>query len=282
MAISFPATLDALTNPVGTDYQSVVDHASQHANANDAIEALEAKLGITASTPTAGKYLYSTGTGLSAWTAGAACRVRQTNGGAATSIPYNVVTVINMDTEDLDTDTMHFTSSAALTGTVAKTAASTALVGTGTLFTSELSIGQVISVPGTAPEKRVVTGISDNTHLTVSAAFTFTATGQTATRVNSAIVARTAGNYDCGGYFQFAANAGGNRRIGQLLKNGTAFAESELPSASAGFYPTPRPGTIIDMAQWDYIELAAYQDSGGALDALYSAFKGPALWMKLI
>lgn len=49
MPTSFPTGLDSLTNPVGTDPTTAPDHAAQHANANDAIEALEAKVGINAS-----------------------------------------------------------------------------------------------------------------------------------------------------------------------------------------------------------------------------------------
>ena len=46
MATNFPTSLDALTNPTATDNTASVDHAAQHANANDAIEALEAKVGV--------------------------------------------------------------------------------------------------------------------------------------------------------------------------------------------------------------------------------------------
>lgn len=45
MATNFPTSLDSLTNPQGTDSVQAVSHAAQHANANDAIEALEAKVG---------------------------------------------------------------------------------------------------------------------------------------------------------------------------------------------------------------------------------------------
>jgi hypothetical protein len=45
MATAFPTNLDTLTNPVATDNTVTVSHAGQHANANDAIEALEAKVG---------------------------------------------------------------------------------------------------------------------------------------------------------------------------------------------------------------------------------------------
>lgn len=47
--VNYPTSLDTLTNPVSTDITTVVDHATQHANANDILEALEAKLGITGS-----------------------------------------------------------------------------------------------------------------------------------------------------------------------------------------------------------------------------------------
>jgi hypothetical protein len=53
MAITFPTTLDQLLNPTGTDSVQLVSHSAQHSNANDAIEALEAKLGVDNSTNTA-------------------------------------------------------------------------------------------------------------------------------------------------------------------------------------------------------------------------------------
>ena len=52
MATNFPTNLDSLTNPISTDSMSVVPHADQHANANDAIEALEAKVGVNSSAVT--------------------------------------------------------------------------------------------------------------------------------------------------------------------------------------------------------------------------------------
>lgn len=52
MSTNFPASIDTLTNPTATDDTSTVDHAAQHANANDAIEALEAKVGVNSSAVT--------------------------------------------------------------------------------------------------------------------------------------------------------------------------------------------------------------------------------------
>jgi len=49
MSTSYPTDLDTLTNPTATDKVSVVSHSAQHANANDAIEALEAKVGKNSS-----------------------------------------------------------------------------------------------------------------------------------------------------------------------------------------------------------------------------------------
>ena len=50
MATSFPGGLDALTNPTSGDSLSSPSHSAQHANVNDAVEALEAKVGINGST----------------------------------------------------------------------------------------------------------------------------------------------------------------------------------------------------------------------------------------
>ena len=52
MATNYPNSLDTLTNPNGTDSLSSPSHAQQQSNANDAIEALEAKVGVTGSAVT--------------------------------------------------------------------------------------------------------------------------------------------------------------------------------------------------------------------------------------
>lgn len=53
MATNFPVSIDNYTNPAPTDDVSIVVHSTQHANHNDSIEAIEAKLGITNSADTA-------------------------------------------------------------------------------------------------------------------------------------------------------------------------------------------------------------------------------------
>lgn len=52
MAIVFPEELDSFLNPLSTDSVAIVSHAAQHSDTNDAIEALEAKVGKDNSTDT--------------------------------------------------------------------------------------------------------------------------------------------------------------------------------------------------------------------------------------
>lgn len=54
MATNFPVSLDALTNPSGSDTlgTTAVLHSTQHANLNDAVEALQAKVGVDSSAVT--------------------------------------------------------------------------------------------------------------------------------------------------------------------------------------------------------------------------------------
>jgi len=52
MTTSYPAALDVLTNPTAGQSQVSLSHSAQHANANDAIEAIETRFGIGPATPT--------------------------------------------------------------------------------------------------------------------------------------------------------------------------------------------------------------------------------------
>ena len=48
MAITYPTALDAFINPTGTSLLTSPNHAQQHSDLNDAVEALEAKVAIGA------------------------------------------------------------------------------------------------------------------------------------------------------------------------------------------------------------------------------------------
>jgi hypothetical protein len=52
MATNFPGSLDTLTNPTSSDSLSSPSHSAQHANVNDAVEALQAKVGADSSAVT--------------------------------------------------------------------------------------------------------------------------------------------------------------------------------------------------------------------------------------
>ena len=52
MATNFPTTLDSLTNPSAGNTLNSPSHSTQHANSNDAIEALQAKVGVDSSAVT--------------------------------------------------------------------------------------------------------------------------------------------------------------------------------------------------------------------------------------
>ena len=94
-AITYPTSLDAFSNPGATDQVSaVVTHSTQHANANDAIEALQAKLGISASTAVTNSILAGNGSGSSIWT--------------------TYATTTNLSTTDLQTSTILATGSTTL------------------------------------------------------------------------------------------------------------------------------------------------------------------------
>jgi len=45
MPTNYPTSLDNFTNPTANDSLNLPSHSTQHSNANDAIEAIEAKLG---------------------------------------------------------------------------------------------------------------------------------------------------------------------------------------------------------------------------------------------
>jgi hypothetical protein len=49
MATNYPNSLDEFINPNGSDQLSAPSHSEQHSNANDAIEALQAKVGVDGS-----------------------------------------------------------------------------------------------------------------------------------------------------------------------------------------------------------------------------------------
>lgn len=210
----------------------------------------------------AGTRLFSDGTDLS-YKGFIGCKVYHSTTQAFTA---GLDTHMLFDTEECDTNTFHFTSAANLTGTVAKTASSAAIVGTGTSFTTELTVNQVISIPGTAAEIGVVKLITDNTHLTLWQTMANTASGQTATRKNEyvAIPAGYGGYYRVTGKVNSPYDATTNPQVAaRITKNG-----SIITGSGGGSYVTgtqdlsgtdnkPDSGPV-SLAAGDYIGLKTY------------------------
>lgn len=180
------------------------------------------------------------------------------------SVANATATTVSWDTEDSDADNQHYTSAANLTGTVSKTAASQTVTGSGTAFLTELSIGQVISIPGTAAEKCVVIAIASNTSLTVSTALANTASGQTATRLSSPIVFRQPGFYTLGLNNYWASAVAGIVTGAIKLNDTTVIAQEDqatINSSEAVSISVSR-----QFQQWDFVEAVVTQTSGGALN----------------
>ncbi len=190
----------------------------------------------------------------------------QTIGAVTALVPFATVL-------DERGDDAHFTSAAALTGTVAKTASSAAVVGTGTLFTTELTVGQVISIPGTSAEKAVVTAIADNTHLTLSVAMAHTATGQTATRVNTAWVCRIPGTFIGVMASRMTHVSAGYRTIRGLV-NSVEIPGAVKKVAIGGTVDLAETITfVLTCALWDVVEMEIGSDEAS------SPFVGPTMSM---
>jgi len=71
MATNFPTSLDSFTNPTSGNTLDSPSHSGQHSDINDAVEAIEAKLGVGASpaaSATANQILNISSAGTSAWT----------------------------------------------------------------------------------------------------------------------------------------------------------------------------------------------------------------------
>jgi hypothetical protein len=77
MTVDYPDSLDSFSNPTGSNFldDGGVTHTDQHTNANDAIEALEAKLGTGADVAADEQYLMGSGAGESVWATAAAALI---------------------------------------------------------------------------------------------------------------------------------------------------------------------------------------------------------------
>lgn len=94
----------------------------------------------------------------------------------------------------------------------------------------------------------------------------------------------TAGWYDVGGHLEFAANATGVRGIQIRLNGATVLFQSVVPTFGAGIGHSMAAATSYQFSATDYVELMAYQNSGGALNVSLGANYSPefyATWKAL-
>jgi hypothetical protein len=163
-----------------------------------------------------------------------------------------------------------------LTGTVAKAATAT-VTGTGTVFTSQLVIGDVIRIPGgTSSEDRAIATIASDTSLTVSPAFTTTASGQTGQRVAQRQVIQTgfAGTAAVTSPASSATNgtllAANIARIGMTVFNdstATLYMKYGATASLTSFTVQMGPGAYWEMPVPIYT---------GQIDGIWSAANGNA------
>lgn len=89
------------------------------------------------------------------------------------------------------------------------------------------------------------------------------------------------GYYICGGNLEYATTAGGGRRSIFIRLNGaTRLAEFEA-GTNVGTTDNPRLSVVTEYSfvAGDYVELCAFQSSGGALNVNNNANNSPEFWI---
>lgn len=86
----------------------------------------------------------------------------------------------------------------------------------------------------------------------------------------------TAGTYLIGGHIEFAANATGQRGI--AIGNGTVYLAQQLVDAAAAGVTALSVAALYAVTAGSYVDLSAYQSSGGALNVTRSDARSPEFW----
>ena len=97
---------------------------------------------------------------------------------------------------------------------------------------------------------------------------------------NSRLTCKTAGKYQITGIIQYDPNATGTRVAAIMLNGGAFIGYTQAQAvATAGQGTVVTAATLYDLAVNDYVELQAYQNSGGALNASLANNYAPTLAM---
>jgi hypothetical protein len=100
---------------------------------------------------------------------------------------------------------------------------------------------------------------------------------------NTRLTCKTAGTYLIGGCIAFAANATG-ARIVMVSFNGTGvyLVDGRMSASPAGVESGVNVNCVYPLAINNYVELIAYQSSGGNLNVQSHQYYSPEFWMQRI
>lgn len=89
------------------------------------------------------------------------------------------------------------------------------------------------------------------------------------------------GKYLCVASLVFAANATGVRKC-TIMVNNANVGSVTIPAAGGGFTSEVQAISLLELSATDYVEVRAYQNSGGALNVTYGANNSPMLSVQLV
>lgn len=285
MATNFPTSKDdntTLPNPAGTNTQNNPDHAAQHANENDAIKAIETKVGTGNTAPAANTLLFGTGAGTSAWqqlTSAqlAASLTDETGTGAAVFANTPVLITPKVDTINENTPGNGVTVSGVSLKSGAIAGSSLSTTGAATIGNGLTVSAGVITAPNGSLSSKALTNphkfcVYRSAALNSSNADTVIAMDtkvyDTGTNVD---VVTNKGRFTApvAGFYWFAANAGNNAATSTLMstsffKNGSKFlAGNELSPSNAGTLSSVTG--VLQLAANDFVEPAFVGGAGSSM-----------------
>lgn len=276
MPTSYPGAIDALTNPNASDMLDSPPHATQHSDANDALEAIETKLGTGASVPTTvGHVLKVTGAGATAYAAPAPTLTVKESDGAPSVSDVDTMSFANATITDQGSGDVLITIPASLTvqevdGSPAVTAVDKIIFPNGSVTDNGSGDVTVRDVPvgfiGAAGNGAVtVVATATNTKLDLAASANMdTDLFWNGTTDRITIPAGLSGWYAVTCRVSFAASAVGDRRIAYVYKNGVSMAKQDMHSPKTNADITV--AHVEYLAAGDYLEVFSYQDTGGNLN----------------
>jgi hypothetical protein len=98
---------------------------------------------------------------------------------------------------------------------------------------------------------------------------------------NSRLTCKTEGKYIIGANVEFESNATGHRILAINYNGSTRIAQASQNGVS-GLSTRMAVSTERNLAVNDYVEVIVYQNSGGSLNAIYSAAYSPYFWMRKV